>query len=351
VTVHVGRARETFPQLKTTRRGVAAEGWEIPAHAPSGAWTVAAGCRSGDRAGSGSHQVKLRHAGRSGDALSVPGSLEVLSAAPMINFPSSGTGGYPFYPEATAADCPRGDGRYSWCIGGDENSPYGYGYRNCTDYVAWVLASLGVHPAQYQGLGYARTWGTRAASHGVVNNGIPGIGSVAVNTTAAGGLGHVAFVTGINGAQITVSEYNEHGDGTYSTQTGTAASLGFTSFDHFEQYETSIGTGPGPGGSPGGYDNPGKSTVSSVSKDPDDIDTFYVTTAGCLDDAWWNPSSNGISQVACNAAAVAPAPVSKDPDDIDTFYVTTAGCLDDAWWNPSSNGISQVACNATGWVR
>ena len=45
------------------------------------------------------------------------------------------TGGYPY---ANATAC----GPDSWCIGGSDISPYGYGYRNCTDYVAWKIRQV-----------------------------------------------------------------------------------------------------------------------------------------------------------------------------------------------------------------
>jgi len=41
-----------------------------------------------------------------------------------------------------------------------------------------------------------------------------------------------------------------------------------------------------------------------VSKAPSETGTFYRGTNGCLYDAWWNPSSNGITQMACNVAAI-----------------------------------------------
>jgi surface antigen len=143
----------------------------------------------------------------------------------------------------------RGDPGYNWGTirnnmgNASELSPHGYDYRNCTDYAAWKLASLGVQPAQYQGLGNANTWGTRAAAHGVVNNTTPAVGSVAVST--AGSFGHVAVVVAVTGGQITVSQYNQQQDGNYNTQTGTPASLGFRSFDHFEAYESVSATGGG----------------------------------------------------------------------------------------------------------
>ena len=43
------------------------------------------------------------------------------------------------YPDADAVDCSRTFGRYSWCKNGTWLSPRRFGYRNCTDYAAWVL--------------------------------------------------------------------------------------------------------------------------------------------------------------------------------------------------------------------
>lgn len=115
-------------------------------------------------------------------------------------------------------------------------SSFGYSYRNCTDFVAWKLSTLGVSAPHYKGLGNANTWGTRAAQHSVINNAIPAVGSVAVST--AGKFGHVALVTAVAGNKITVIEYNLHRDGNFGTRTGTPANLTFTSFDHFEAFET-----------------------------------------------------------------------------------------------------------------
>jgi surface antigen len=124
-----------------------------------------------------------------------------------------------------------------------ELSPYGYDYRNCTDYVAWELSTLGVKPAQYRGLGNADTWGSNATSHGLVDNTTPAVGSVAVSTS--GEYGHVAFVTAVNGGTITVSQYNQKENGDYSVQSGTPTALGFSSFVHFEAYETNGSLGGG----------------------------------------------------------------------------------------------------------
>jgi surface antigen len=144
----------------------------------------------------------------------------------------------PYGTTGTAANwCPG----YNWgtipnnTTDASELSPYGYDYRNCTDYVAWKLSTLGVKPAQYKGLGNGNTWGTYAASHGLTDDDTPKVGSVAVSIS--GKDGHVAFVTGVSGTTITVAQYNQGMDGNYSTQSGTATGLGFSSFVHFEKYE------------------------------------------------------------------------------------------------------------------
>jgi surface antigen len=177
----------------------------------------------------------------------LPVGLSVLSAAPASA--AVATGGYPYWNMAcvvypygrtgTAANwCPG----YNWgtirnnTTNASELSPYGYDYRNCTDYVAWKLSTLGVKPARYKGLGNGNTWGKYAASHGLVDNDIPTVGSVAVS--ALGTFGHVAFVTGVKGKIIRVAQYNQGENGNYSTQSGTAAGLGFSSFVHFEKYES-----------------------------------------------------------------------------------------------------------------
>src|SRR6266487_3561651 len=120
-----------------------------------------------------------------------------------------------------------------------EQSPYGYDYRNCTDYVAWKVASLGVPPAHYKGLGNAKDWPTNAPGKGLTVNTIPAIGAAAVKTT--GTFGHVAFINAYNSSTgvMTVQEYNHYQDGNYGTRSGTLSSLGFSKVVHFEKYKTS----------------------------------------------------------------------------------------------------------------
>jgi len=115
-------------------------------------------------------------------------------------------------------------------------SPYGYYYRNCTDYTAWIVSTLGVGPAQYKGLGNAKEWATQAPKHGLRADGTPAVGAVAVRTT--GKYGHTAYVEAVNpDGTIKVSQYNYHADGNYTEEYGTPTFFGFSVFVHFEDYE------------------------------------------------------------------------------------------------------------------
>lgn len=153
-----------------------------------------------------------------------------ISFAPSA---SADTGGYPY----ASYNGPGTDPSQSWWTDSSSNgySGYGYAYRNCTDYVAWKLQSLGVADTKTRGLGNGNEWASRAAGRsGVTVDSTPAYGAAAVQTS--GTYGHVAFVQSVNtDGTITVSEYN-HGwplDGNYGTRTGTASALGFVSFVHF----------------------------------------------------------------------------------------------------------------------
>src|SRR5260370_4294924 len=93
-------------------------------------------------------------------------AVGIATAAPAM----ASTGGYPYYNMQCVWSPYATTGTGYWCSdydwgtvrndSGNDSvlSPYGYDYRNCTDYVAWKVASLGVMPAQYKGLGNANTW-------------------------------------------------------------------------------------------------------------------------------------------------------------------------------------------------
>ena len=142
----------------------------------------------------------------------------------------------PFAVHGTAANwCPD----YDWGdIAGNESSasvisPYGYYYRNCTDYTAWKVSFNGIGPELYKGLGNAKDWAARTAAKGVRVDGTPAAGAVAVRTT--GTYGHTAYVEAVHAdGSVTISHYNYAGTGVYSVQQGMPAAFGLTLFIHFE---------------------------------------------------------------------------------------------------------------------
>jgi surface antigen len=162
---------------------------------------------------------------------------------------SADDGGYPYADKPCVWAPQAAEGGVNWCkdydFGDTPNdagaantlSTYGYAYRNCTDYTAWKVASLGVDSAHYKGLGNAKDWAVLAHSHGLDVDDVPAVGSVAVRTS--GKYGHTAYVSAVNSSGvITVAQYNYAGDGSYSEQSGTKNQLGFSVFVHFETYET-----------------------------------------------------------------------------------------------------------------
>ncbi|HSE61267.1 MAG TPA: CHAP domain-containing protein [Candidatus Saccharimonadales bacterium] len=164
-------------------------------------------------------------------------------------------GGYPY----ASYNGPGSDAYSSfWTApsGGNGLSPYGYNYRNCTDYVAWKLRSLGVSQSNVSGLGHGGAWATKAAAKGIPTGDTAKVGAAAVNT--AGSWGHVAYVEAVNkDGTIKVSEYNwpiNNGgppyDGAYHTRTATPKALGFTKFVYFDGLMTNPPSGSGNTGGP-----------------------------------------------------------------------------------------------------
>jgi surface antigen len=179
-------------------------------------------------------------------------ALALLALLGFAGAARAATGGYP-YSSMPCEHAPYAvSGRANYCADYDwgpkhtaryddpsEISPYGYAYRNCTDFVAWKLATLGVPASLYRGHGNAKAW---ASVGGVVTNTTPAIGAVAVQT--GGTFGHVAFITAVNGNKITIEEYNYGENGTYDPRSGTLTGLGFNRVTHFEAYEH--GAAPAP---------------------------------------------------------------------------------------------------------
>lgn len=107
--------------------------------------------------------------------------------------------------------------------------PWNFYNRECTSFVAWRLnnANKVAFTNQYKGAarwGNAGEWGGVAKKVGVTVNNTPARGAVA--WTAAGSLGHVAWVAAVNGdGTITIEEYNYNYNGNYSSRKVSASSF------------------------------------------------------------------------------------------------------------------------------
>lgn len=141
----------------------------------------------------------------------------------------AGGGGYPWgnayciHTGSVSGACPN----YDWAFNGSiwNFSTGGYGYRNCTDWVAWRVGA----PA---GLGNANTWDNRAPAYGYAVDGNPRPGDAAVSN--GGTYGHVMLVEAVNGdGSIVVSDYNRLGDGLYRMTQLSASQANGLVYVHF----------------------------------------------------------------------------------------------------------------------
>lgn len=105
---------------------------------------------------------------------------------------------------------------------------WGYGYRNCTSWVAFRLNQQGYKSFSY--LGNAKQWPDRVPSTWVSYGSGAQVGDAAVST--AGRWGHVMYVEAVNAnGTVTISDYNRSGDGLYrSGSTRAQSGLYFISF-------------------------------------------------------------------------------------------------------------------------
>jgi peptidoglycan hydrolase CwlO-like protein len=142
-----------------------------------------------------------------------------------------GGGGYPWgnakclHTGQVGGLCPN----YDWAVGGSvwNFQTGGYGYRNCTDWVAYRVMSRGGHvPAA---LGNANSWDDNAPSYGYTVSNKPKAGAAAVSN--AGYYGHVMYVESVNGdGTITISDYNRAGTGKYDVANISPNGLRFVYF-------------------------------------------------------------------------------------------------------------------------
>jgi peptidoglycan DL-endopeptidase CwlO len=137
-----------------------------------------------------------------------------------------GGGGYP-WGNAYCVHTGRVDGpcyNYDWYFNGSPWDAWGYGFRNCTSWVAYKLATEGKSGFTY--LGNANQWPGRAAARGIPVTYGHGAraGNAAVNPN--GFYGHVMYVEAVlSDGRVVVSDYNRAGDGLYRGPEGGSAAV------------------------------------------------------------------------------------------------------------------------------
>lgn len=135
--------------------------------------------------------------------------------------------GYPW----NAGNCPMLGFLSTGGANGMGGDGYGYGCRQCASYVAWRIAK---ETGVYYRWGNAKDFTNNAVNAGYQYLGMnPQPGSIAVMDPAKAGqgYGHVAWVEGVSGDMVTVSQYNYdygQGFGMYSMMT-----MSKYAFDHF----------------------------------------------------------------------------------------------------------------------
>lgn len=229
---------------------------------------------------------------------------------------------------------------YSWgTIRGNDGpssiySPRGYAYRNCTDYVAWKLQSLGVADSWTRGLGNGGQWYERASSKASLGRGtVPQVGAAAVKPPSSNdAYGHVAYVEAVHAnGTITVSEYNRNLDGEGSTRTGSATAMGFTRFVYFA-------------------DKMPKPQPEAVRPKPANVMAFYRHDGDATNLVSWDGTTgHAVSEPyatwhgsSFDAARLLPAGTGDfngdELSDTAAFYQHDAGMLDLDVWFGQPNG-------------
>jgi surface antigen len=213
----------------------------------------------------------------------------------------------------------------------DSWSSRGYGYRNCTDYVAWKEGTIGVS--------VPRTWGNGGDWYSSAptseQSTTPAAWDAAVKpSTWANGKetdpGHVAFVESVNSdGTITVSEYNHDAAGDGDTWTGPPSDRGFTEFVDFGVHPA----GSGGGGSTGGSIN--WSGTFATSWGSGRLDAFTWGASNSVSHLWygggWGPWDS--MPVLSQQATSWPSAVSWGPGRIDVFARGNPDHLLHAWYD------------------
>ncbi len=113
---------------------------------------------------------------------------------------------------------------YDWYFNGNPWDPWQYGYRNCTSWVAYKLATDG--KSGFTGLGNANQWPGRASARGISVTYGSGAKAGDAVVNPAGFYGHVMYLEAVLGdGRIVISDYNRAGDGLYRGPEGGNANV------------------------------------------------------------------------------------------------------------------------------
>jgi hypothetical protein len=276
----------------------------------------------------------------------------VVAASIATATPAAASVGTNDYPTAwqNATDCSGTYGEYSWCIDGNDISPLGFGYRNCTDYAAYELnEQMGGDTGNNKKFSYSIDGFTNGDASGwqaaIINkfgasasNGTPAVGSVAWYAAAANNsyFGHVAIVTGVtynsNGSvnSITVADYNYYGTGSYYSY---SISSGASNWPDAFLHVADVSSG-------------GSSTSTNIIKvqkaiASDGTQQVYYATTSDVYEAWWNSTSNGVQRDhLINIAQNNIVDISKitQPDGTQSLYTAVPDGIWETYWNAGSNG-------------
>lgn len=216
--------------------------WRVSRTVRGGVWTAAVACRHGNARYRLAARMLVGVTRDNRDPLVAHDSVRVVQtalppAAPDAPVARKGGGGYP-NDNALCEWTGRPDhgkrcSGYNWGYLSSDgrwqlNSIRGFGYRNCTDYVAWYLGLTWSSFKFPTGLGNAADWEKSAGNAGLQVTHTPSVGDIAWwGSEVGGGDGHVAIVTAITGsgstATVTISEYNGDNDGDYDLHPGVHA--------------------------------------------------------------------------------------------------------------------------------
>ncbi|MFB6456855.1 hypothetical protein ACE38W_16400 [Chitinophaga sp. Hz27] len=101
---------------------------------------------------------------------------------------------------------------------------------------------------------------------------------------------------------------------------------------------------------PGNYPPPAPGTnITSVSREPNHLDIFWIGSDGKIYSSWWHAGGNWdnhVFQIPGNYPPPAPGTkitsVSREPNHLDIFWIGSDGKIYSSWWHAGSNWDNHV---------